>query len=414
MKILHFADAHIDTNRSGKKDPATGLPERSIDYINALDKIIETAINEKVKMVLFSGDTYRSHTTIPVYQKIWETRIRKLSDNGIFTILLTGNHDISPSITSPSSMQEFETLGIANVILIDKPTILYPGQLNGLPVQIIGIPYIQKSQLLRNFKDSQNVNLDFENVLMELINKFIESLNPEIPTIAMGHFSIQGATFSSEQIIRFGADIVINKALFQSDLIDYVALGHIHKFQNVNEGKYPAMIYSGSIEKNDFGEINDDKGFIMVDLERCKTTYEFRKLEGREYIDLEAELTDTIEIKDFMDSIKTINGKNAIIRIRIKCNEEINSLIDSREIRKIFDDSFELYLEININHYVRDSIHLDSSQFNDPEYLLNQYWNSTKQENKDELLKLAKQIINACNQGIKPDEFINNTEAVND
>jgi hypothetical protein len=53
MKLLHFADAHIDMANYGKHDPETGLPLRVLDFLKALDTIVDAAISEKVDMVIF-------------------------------------------------------------------------------------------------------------------------------------------------------------------------------------------------------------------------------------------------------------------------------------------------------------------------------------------------------------------------
>ncbi|HCK64958.1 MAG TPA: exonuclease SbcCD subunit D, partial [Anaerolineae bacterium] len=54
MKILHFADAHIDMANYGKHDPASGLPLRVLDFLKSLDTIVDTAIQQKVDMVIFA------------------------------------------------------------------------------------------------------------------------------------------------------------------------------------------------------------------------------------------------------------------------------------------------------------------------------------------------------------------------
>ena len=56
-RVLHFADAHIDMTTTGKHDPKTGLPIRVMDYLKSLDTIVQTAIDEKVDLVIFAGDT---------------------------------------------------------------------------------------------------------------------------------------------------------------------------------------------------------------------------------------------------------------------------------------------------------------------------------------------------------------------
>ena len=62
--------------------------------------------------------------------------------------------------------------------------------------------------------------------------------------------------------------------------LDYVALRHIHKAQDLNEGNHPPVIYSGSIERVDFGESKEDKSFVVAEVNKGQTDVEWRKLSG--------------------------------------------------------------------------------------------------------------------------------------
>ena len=124
IKLLHFADAHIDVAMHGKQDPATGLPIRVLDFLKALDTIVDTAINEKVDLAIFAGDAYKDRTPSPTYQREWGKRIIRLSGAGIPTLLLVGNHDISPAIGRANTLQEFDTLQVPNVRVLSKPGLL--------------------------------------------------------------------------------------------------------------------------------------------------------------------------------------------------------------------------------------------------------------------------------------------------
>src|SRR5574338_1356666 len=129
MKILHFADAHIDMANYGRHDPQTGLPLRVIDFLKSLDTIVDAAIEEKVDLVLFAGDAYKDRSPAPTFQREWGRRIMRLSRAGIPTVLLVGNHDISPASGRANAMQEYETLEVPNVRLLGKPGFLGPDDL---------------------------------------------------------------------------------------------------------------------------------------------------------------------------------------------------------------------------------------------------------------------------------------------
>src|SRR5512137_257321 len=137
MKILHFADAHIDMANFGRHDPETGLPLRVLDFLRSLDEIVEAAIAEKVDLVIFAGDAYKDRNPAPTFQREWGRRIIRLSQAGIRTILLVGNHDTSPAIGRANTMQEYDTLQVPHVFVINQPRFLQPADLEDLPVQIL-------------------------------------------------------------------------------------------------------------------------------------------------------------------------------------------------------------------------------------------------------------------------------------
>ena len=97
--------------------------------------------------MIFAGDAYRDRTPAPTYQREWGRRMMRLSSAGIMTLLVIGNHDVSPASGRAHAMQEFDTLQVPNVRVISKPCLLGPDELNGLPLQVIGIPWLNRSAL---------------------------------------------------------------------------------------------------------------------------------------------------------------------------------------------------------------------------------------------------------------------------
>ena len=140
MKLLHFADAHIDMANYGRHDPETGLPLRVLDFLKSLDTIVDAAINEKVDMVIFAGDAYKDRAPAPTFQREWGRRIMRLSQAKIPTLLLVGNHDMSPATRRAHAIQEFKTLQVPFVQVLDEPCFLKPDQLWDVPVQVIAMP----------------------------------------------------------------------------------------------------------------------------------------------------------------------------------------------------------------------------------------------------------------------------------
>lgn len=413
IKLLHFSDAHIDIASQGKRDPQTGLPIRVLDFLKALDTIVDTAINEKIELVIFSGDAYKDRTPVPTFQREWGKRMMRLSQAGIPTILLVGNHDISPAAGRASALQEFSTLSVPNVHLVAKPEFISSQQLNNLPIQIIAIPWITRSGFLSANQDEflkiDEIDTNIESITSQIIDHLMENLDPTLPTIFTAHASIQGAVYGAERSIMLGHDIVLPINLLKRKEFDYVALGHIHKAQDLNENSHPHIIYSGSIERVDFGEAKDDKFFVIADVEKGKSEISWRLLEGRPFIDIPVDLRKffasenislptPIEIKNHLENtlFDSSEVENAVVRLTLVYPKDWDNLIDDHWFHDRFATALDFHLVRKPIFSTRLRLGDDESISNLPhEKLLELYWESQKvsPEEIDTLQLIAKEII---------------------
>ncbi|MEN8242924.1 MAG: exonuclease SbcCD subunit D, partial [Chloroflexota bacterium] len=295
VKILHFADAHINMTNYGRQDPESGLPLRVLDFLNSLDTIVDAAIEEQVDLVVFAGDTYKDRSPAPTFQREWEKRIIRLSNAEIPSLLLVGNHDLSPNLNRAHALEEFNTLEIKNVIVADKPRFYTPEDLWGLPLQVVALPWVSRSGMIAyldlELGKPQEIYAQLEARLAGAVQQWLETADPDLPILLTAHASVQGASYGGERTVMLGNDLVLSGSLVKDQRLDYVALGHIHKPQDLNEGSYPPVVYPGSIERVDFGEADEKKFFVTVDLKKKQTSYQWRELtEIRKFIDRSLDL----------------------------------------------------------------------------------------------------------------------------
>ena len=400
MKLLHFADAHIDMSNYGRHDPVTGLPVRVLDFLKSLDTIVDAAIAEKVDLVLFAGDAYRDRSPAPTFQREWGKRIIRLSKAGIRTLLLVGNHDLSPALGRANAVQEFDTLEIPHVTVLARPQFL-SAQDMGLPCQLIAIPWISRSGFVAStdssLADTEDLNANIEGRLAGLVNEWLEKADPALPVILTAHASVQGAQYGSERGVMLGADMILPGSLVKDTRLDYVALGHIHKPQDLNEHHQPPVIYPGSIERVDFGEVDDDKFYILAKVERGQTKVEWCKLDGiRPFIDrhvtLESPEAVTEALIHALPPPKKL--KDAIIRLTVDYLREWDTLIDEPALRRHTEEAFEFHLVKRPQ--IQTRIRLPGKEgisSLSPLDLLAQYWQTIKTEDAEALQKLGKEII---------------------
>lgn len=351
VKILHFADAHIDMANFGRHDPETGLPLRVMDFLKSLDEIVQAAITEKVDLVIFAGDTYKDRSPAPTFQREWGKRIMQLSRAGILTLLLTGNHDISPATGRAHAIQEFDTLDVPHVRVLHQPQFLTPADLEDLPVQVMALPWISRSGLAASLDlggaEPEKIYESLSARLSELVSNWLGEADPELPTILTAHASVEGARYGTERMVMLGNDLVLPPALVKDPRFDYVALGHIHKPQDLNEGSHPPVIYPGSIERVDFGEAKDKKFFILAEVARQKTRVTWRELENiRPFIDIHVRLESDAEINQKLHSGIPPQEElaDAIVRMTIEYQREWEPLIDETALRNLAAAAFEFHL----------------------------------------------------------------------
>ena len=401
MKLLHFADAHIDMANYGKHDPETGLPMRVLDFLKALDTIVDAAISEKVDMVIFAGDAYKDRSPAPTFQREWGKRIIRLSRAKIPTLLLVGNHDLSPATGRAHAIQEFDTLEVPYVRVLQKPQFYKPVDLWDLPVQVIAMPWISRSGLMASIEesgtDTRELFSKIETRISELVEDWINEADKSLPLIFTAHASVEGAVFGAERMVMLGADLVLPTSLVKDRRLDYVALGHIHKPQNLNEGYHPPVIYPGSIERVDFGEAMDDKFFVIADIACGETKVDWRKIDGtRSFIERRAILQSSDNVTEFLtfNMPKQKDMMDAIVKLTVEYPRELDVLIDETALRKYAEHAFEFHLvkKPKIEARVRIPQGQAISSLS-PLDLLTQYFDSAKINEAEDLRELAKQII---------------------
>lgn len=400
VRILHFADAHIDIANYGRHDPETGLPYRVEDFLKSLDQIVDTAIEERVDLVIFAGDAYKDRNPQPTFQRAWGERMMRLSRAGIPTLLLIGNHDVGPAEYRAHTLQEYSTLAVPHIFVADTIKLWGPEEL-GAPVQVLTLPWVTQSRFLARNDTAGKTSEEINQIILDRIGKsFAETLatkiDPKLPLILTAHASIGGATYGSERLVMLGRDMVIGKVLVTDPHFDYVALGHIHKHQMVNER--PPVVYSGSIERIDFGEWREKKGFVLADVSRGHTEWRFIELDTRPFHDRLIRLE---EADGFMEKLVSLLPEShevvgAICRLRLEYPHELDALLDEKIIRDRYADAFDLRIIKNRTGTQQAKLgDLLAMESLGPYELLQHYWRSRNQTDAEieELLTLAGDVL---------------------
>jgi exonuclease SbcD len=294
MEILHFADLHIGVETYGRIDPATGLSSRLLDFLATFDQLIDYAIENEIDLVLFCGDAYKSREPSQTQQREFAKRINRLATSNIPVFLLVGNHDLPSAIGKATAVEIFDTLAIKNVYVSNRPEICRIPTKSGT-VQVASLPWLRRSALLSK-EDTKNLNFEQINekaqqVLTDIIAVHASKLDPALPAILAAHVWVSGAQIGSEKSMTIGQEHVLLPGNVGNPAFDYVALGHIHRHQVLLHN--PPVVYAGSLERLDFSDEANDKGFYIVEIEsgtelaKRHVSFEFHPVSGRRFLTIE-------------------------------------------------------------------------------------------------------------------------------
>jgi len=296
IRFIHTADIHFGMENYGRIDPKTGIHTRLLDFERALNACIDHAIAQEVDLFVFSGDAYKTANPSPTQQRLLLKCFLRLYKANIPVIIVVGNHDHPLSFGKANSLDVFGELPIDGFHVMSKPATIIIQTKSG-PIQIVGIPWPTRNTLALGdahlFKTTSQITEYISKAVNAIIQDLAQKLNPEIPAILAAHLTVSSGVFSgSEKRAIYGTDPLFMPSNLARPEFDYVALGHLHRYQNLNPNGYPALVYSGSLERIDFGERKEEKGFCLVTIkQKGETTHEFIKVPTRPFIQIEVELT---------------------------------------------------------------------------------------------------------------------------
>ena len=355
---MHFADTHFGVELYGRLDPETGLNSRLLDFRKSLTCAIDMALDEGVHLAVFAGDAYKTRDPRQTDQREFAACIRRLTDRGVPVVLLTGNHDMPAIKGRAHAIEIYRTLGVTHVHVLNRPKMLTVETAVG-PVRIAPMPYLIKGYSVAR-EEFQGKSLDQTREMLE--NRYVEYIEnlanevreaaDEIPTILLGHFWSTGAALSHWQKGYFDVnEPQVPLSALTNPAFDYVALGHIHKHQDLNKHGQPHVVYCGSPDRIDFGERDEAKGFVIVELRKGGADYRHVEVaEGRPLLDIDVNAEAENPTETILAAIKRHNLRNAIVKLTYHINEGQQAHVRERDIREALAPAF---MVVSINRKVR-------------------------------------------------------------
>ena len=334
VKILHLSDIHLGSGFShGKINPETGINTRLEDFVNSLKICIDRAIAEPVDLVLFGGDAFPDATPPPYVHEAFASQFRRLADAKIPAILLVGNHDQHSQGSGGASLSIYRTLVVPGFIVGDTIATHRLETQNGA-VQVITLPWLNRSTLLTRPETEGLALAEVNEMLIQKLQPVLEAeirrLDRDLPTVLLAHVMADRATLGAEKFLAVGKGFTIPMSMLIREEFDYVALGHVHKHQNLNPSNDPPVVYPGSIERVDFGEEKEDKGYIFLEVESGKVEWEFCTLPARPFITIEIDVSQAEDpLEEVLTAIAQQEIEQKVVRLIYKLRSQQLDLINT-------------------------------------------------------------------------------------
>ena len=436
VKLLHMADIHIGVESYGR--PATsadldalpdtfapgqdrsayvGINTRLLDFLAAFDEAVEHALTQGIDAVIFAGDAYKSRDPSQTHQREFAKRVARLADGGVPVFLTVGNHDLPHIANRATALEIFPTLSVERVVVSQTiETHVMPTAAG--PLQVVALPWVRIGQFMAR-EETRDLSLEqikeeVEQRLSRHLAEEVARLDPALPAVLCAHVNIAGATAASERSMMLGNDHMLGLGTVAIPQFDYVALGNIHKHQVLAHN--PPVIYSGSIERVDFSEESEDKGFVVVDLD--ESAPQGQRLRDWRFVAVDARPMLTISVKphageDPTDAALEAIGKHvgeglerSIVRVRVEMEAEQEPAFRETAVRQALSGAFYVAgVERRVHREHRTRIDTEEAERLTPMAALHRYLESrgTASDREAMLTAYAERLIQEEVEGEAPE-----------
>jgi exonuclease SbcD len=384
MRFLHLADLHI------------GFPlkngENNFNFQNTLDFVIEKAKEYKVDLVVIAGDVFHKRDPEVRDEKLFARFVNALAESNIEILIVTGNHEGAPFRERSIHLDLYNELPLKFIHISKMPEVI---TIKG--VNFITLPYPFKTNILSKEEYRDKSEDEVLNILNRRLLSIVDELISEVSgekNILVAHMPVSEGVIGFEQYINFSKELPLSIEELDRSNIIYYALGHLHKNQIIKSRKYEhTFAYPGSLDRLDFGEENDPKGFFLVEVEDSLKAIEFIENPfARKFYTIQ------IENDSSFANINFEKIKDSIVRVVVKGNLE-----DEGKLRTLIDklkDGAYVFTQV-IDERDTGAVVLSSVSEVDPMKAIEEYLDKSKDARlkklRERILEEARNILGELN-----------------
>ncbi|MHA2271228.1 MAG: metallophosphoesterase family protein [Candidatus Hodarchaeales archaeon] len=354
-KIVFVSDCHLGRRYDFLRDSVTGISERALDFLRALEYAVHHAIEIGAEYFVIAGDLYDNPRVGPTMRKLVADRILKpLSKADLKLILIGGNHDSPQSLAKGAAYGDIVFLNNASVARTLNQAIFVPK--DGYSIGFVLLPYMTPRQIIGMLEEQtgQKIALDdwlqiSQHAIREAIHQEVENLHTDVK-ILVGHFYVSGSRLREMRHpeVLIGSEFEIRMDMLPLNQLNLAIFGHVHLHQALGDGK---IVVPGALERVNFDERNDEKGFIVYDTSTSK--WEFVSSNPRPLYKVNASINETDDPNEAIQAAlqeQAPNFSKAYIRLEITSSPAMRQQINERRLRKTIMDNGAFHVEIRWNH----------------------------------------------------------------
>lgn len=250
MKLLHTSDWHL-----GMTDCERSLLEDQRFFIDEICKIVEA---EQIDAVLIAGDVYDRSVPSGEAIRLYDYAVTRIcKDLHIPILMIAGNHDSAERLSNCSELLAASGLYVCGAIEREPQVVAFGD------AEVFLLPWITEEKVKSIYPESRESVQSLADAYKTVLDVFRQSFTPGKKHILVSHaFITRAETSTSDRAAEIGFATQVPASVF--DGFDYVALGHIHKPQDVTD----SIRYAGTPMPYSFGkEEKQEKSVTMLDTE---------------------------------------------------------------------------------------------------------------------------------------------------
>ena len=337
-EIVVVGDVHEGINFGFHIDPETGLSARVLDIHDNFARTAQFAIANKAMLFIVLGDLFdRTHVSPTFREMIRRDVMEPLKEAGIPVWILAGNHD-QPRGKKGTSIDDFR--GYPHVRIYRKLAV-EKLEIDGKSVGCIIVPYMHPTHIAELVLEKFGKETPLEKTFIlgqELLKQWIQNKVDELEAdfkLLLAHYYVEGARLRETA----SPDVLPGEFSFRRDMIpdvDLAVFGHVHLHQAMRV-QGAEILYTGAVERIDWGERDDKKGFIVID-PFAEERWRFEELPTRDMLKLKVEVSNEDPTQKILDAIPDVAGK--LVRLEITMDEGLRSKVVDSKIADKLKDAF--------------------------------------------------------------------------